>query len=184
MPTLLFERFPSVESRKVVMVGDDGFLRQCPFALPEPEPALAAGSPTAACGRHDQDHKPHHLQPGHRRPGVDASSITRPFSAIQTQGPIPTRCFDLHYVPSRSRRYASSARSRRSRAPSISLGEATPTRPVTRRRGTTRSAAPGAKPRTRRRMSRAARQAVSEHMTAYWANRRAELAKAKKKRAA
>jgi hypothetical protein len=55
-------------------------------------------------------------------------------------------------------------------------------RVVTLRRVTTRSAR--VTPRRRRRMSRAARHAVSQRMKAYWAKRRAQLAKAKNSRAA
>jgi hypothetical protein len=53
---------------------------------------------------------------------------------------------------------------------------------VTRSKVTTRSAR--AKGRRRRRMSRAARLAVSQRMKAYWTQRRAQLAKAKNSRAA
>lgn len=53
---------------------------------------------------------------------------------------------------------------------------------VTRNRATTRSAR--ITRRRRRRMSHAQRLAVSQRMKAYWAKRRAELAKGKNKRAA
>ena len=52
---------------------------------------------------------------------------------------------------------------------------------VTRPKVTTRSAR--AIERRRRRMSRAARRAVSQRMRAYWVRRRAQLAKAKNSRA-
>jgi hypothetical protein len=53
---------------------------------------------------------------------------------------------------------------------------------VTRRRVTTRSA--HAIGKRRRRMSRAARKAVSQRMKAYWTKRRAQATKAKNSRAA
>ena len=53
---------------------------------------------------------------------------------------------------------------------------------VSRRRVTTRSAR--VIRRLRRRMSRAARKAVSQRMRAYWVKRRAQLTKAKNSRAA
>jgi hypothetical protein len=55
---------------------------------------------------------------------------------------------------------------------------------MTRGRATTRRDTPVSRPKTRRRMSRAARRAVSQRMKAYWGKRRAELAKDKSKRAA
>ena len=61
-------------------------------------------------------------------------------------------------------------------------GRASAFRIVTRRRVTTRSAR--VIRRRSRRMSRAARTAVSQRMRAYWVKRRAELAKDKSKRAA
>jgi hypothetical protein len=53
-------------------------------------------------------------------------------------------------------------------------------------RGTTRTrgAVPASERKRRRRMSRAARRAVSQHMKAYWAKRRVQLTKAKNSRAA
>ena len=57
-------------------------------------------------------------------------------------------------------------------------------RPLTRRRRTgTRQEASGTRPRKRYRMSRAARRAVSQRMTAYWAARRTQRAKTKSRRA-
>jgi hypothetical protein len=57
-------------------------------------------------------------------------------------------------------------------------------RSATRGTATTRGAVRASKPRRRRRMSRAARRAVSQRMRAYWVKRRAQLAKAKNSRAA
>jgi len=56
-------------------------------------------------------------------------------------------------------------------------------RRVGRRRTGTRHEVPRIGPRKRYRMSRAARRAVSQRMTAYWAGRRAQRAKAKSRRA-
>jgi hypothetical protein len=47
-----------------------------------------------------------------------------------------------------------------------------------------RGIAPSSRPTRRGRMSRAARRTVSERMRAYWAKRRAQVAKEKRKRAA
>ena len=55
---------------------------------------------------------------------------------------------------------------------------------VTRGTATTRGAVPASKRKRRRRMSRAARRAVSQRMKAYWVKRRARLTKAKSSRAA
>ena len=55
--------------------------------------------------------------------------------------------------------------------------------PGTRRRTRARHEVVGTRPRKRYRMSRAARRVVSERMTAYWAARRAQRAKAKSRRA-